>query len=524
MSSSSPYLTPSYDHALHLLSLLQSNKTIINLFEASPNTTDINASAIPEMKAWLSRAGYTPSDLAKLRCIHVAGTKGKGSVCTFITSILRQYPSIAGKVGTYTSPHLVSVRERICLDGASISREKFVTYFYELWNRLSDAARRDGVVVASGEDVDGLGVDGPSTKPFYFRFLTLLAFHAFVREGVTSAVIECGIGGEYDSTNVLPPEAVTASAVTQLGIDHVNMLGDTVQKIAWHKAGIFKKGAPAYTHQVINPEDGTPTALDVMEERAKEREATLSTIDDGHVKEWQGVPDATLEGDFQKGNMLLATAVSRRHLQALGHQFDATSFGNGGELLPQDFNHIPEPVMVGLRTANILGRCQTIEQGPITYHLDGAHTKDSLTQVGKWFAGKIKPDDDAPTRVLIFNQQDRNSIQLLQTLLDTLQAATETPNRRIFDRVICSTNDYATAPVTPDLSVQEKNCHVVSQFCSDTKAETAVSVAAALDVVKDTVLKEAQKMRDDAQVQVLITGSFNLVGPALRLLDTHSEI
>ncbi|PSR94492.1 folylpolyglutamate synthase [Coniella lustricola] len=523
MSSSSPYLTPSYDNALHLLSLLQSNKTVINLFEASPNSnSDINASAIPEMKAWLSRAGYSPSDLAKLRCIHVAGTKGKGSVCTFTTSILKQYPTIAGKVGTYTSPHLASVRERICLDGESISREKFVTYFYELWNKLSDAARQDGVVVGVDEANNGLGVDGPSTKPFYFRFLTLLAFHAFLREGVKSAVIECGIGGEYDSTNVLPADAVTASVVTQLGIDHVSMLGDTVQKIAWHKAGIFKKGIPAYTYQVIASGHGNPNALEVMDGRAKERETTLSALDDeNHVKTWPGVPDAMLEGAFQKANMLLATAVARRHLQALGQKFDAPSFENARDLLPKDFKHLPEPIIRGLRTANILGRCQTIREGPITWYLDGAHTEDSLTQVGKWYASKVSK---GTVRVLVFNQQDRNSGKLLRTLLDTLQAEMQIPDRRVFHHVICSTNDFATTPVKPDMSVQEKNREVMVEFCPATEFDVTASVTAALDLVKYDIAKHAKDMEADLQLQILITGSFNLVGPALRLLDAHSEI
>ncbi|KAF3764595.1 Mur ligase, partial [Cryphonectria parasitica EP155] len=407
-----------YDNALHLLSLLQSNKTVINLFAASPNSHDINASAIPEMKAWLSRAGYTTADLARLRCIHVAGTKGKGSVCAFTTSILRQHPTVAGRVGTYTSPHLVSVRERICLDGQAIARDKFVAYFYELWNKLSDAARAEGVVVPEEEDSDGLGVDGPSTKPFYFRFLTLLAFHAFLREGVRSAVIECGIGGEYDSTNVLPPDAVTVSAVTQLGIDHVNMLGDTVQKIAWHKAGIFKKHVPAYTYQVMKPEDGDPSVLEVMEKRSVERETALAVLDPSSVEEWKGVPDANLEGSFQKANMLLATAIARRHLQALGHKFDAGSFENGGQSLPRDFQHIPDSIITGLRTATVRGRCETVVQDNISWYLDGAHTEDSLVQVGKWFAGKMS--DEKSIRVLIFNQQDRDSTKLLQTLLNTL--------------------------------------------------------------------------------------------------------
>lgn len=519
MASASPYLTPSYDNALHLLSLLQSNKTVINLFAASPHSADINASAIPEMRAWLSRAGYAPPDLARLRCIHVAGTKGKGSVCAFTTSVLRQFPSVAGRVGTYTSPHLVSVRERICLDGEAISRDKFVTYFFELWNRLSDAARREGDAIPAG---DALGADGPSTKPFYFRFLTLLAFHAFLREGVKSAIIECGIGGEYDSTNVLPPEAVTASAVTQLGIDHVNMLGDTVEKIAWHKAGIFKKSVPAYTYQAGTPVNRSEGGvMRVLLDRAEEKESALSAIDDCRIGTWESIQNPKMEGAFQQGNMALATVVSRRHLQTLGHKFDSDSFENGGASLPSNFNEIPTSFITGLQTAKLRGRCETITQDQIQWLLDGAHTEDSLIQVGKWFAGKISGEDSI--RVLIFNQQDRDSTKLLQTLLDTIQEETQSPNRKIFHHAFCPTNELNSFGPKPDMSVQRKNCDVVRQFCPFTAAIPADSVSFALDMARNVMLG-SKKSKDNFKVQVLVTGSFNLVGPALRLLEPGSEL
>lgn len=518
MASASPYLAPTYDNALHLLSLLQSNKTVINLFAASSNSADINASAIPEMRAWLARAGYSPSDLSRLRCLHVAGTKGKGSVCAFTTSVLRQYPSVAGRVGTYTSPHLVSVRERICLDGEAIPRDKFVTYFFELWNGLSEAARRERDAIPEG---DALGADGPSTKPFYFRFLTLLAFHAFLREGVKSAVIECGIGGEYDSTNVLPPEAVTASVVTQLGIDHVNMLGDTVEKIAWHKAGIFKNNVPGYTYQVGRPVDRSEGVMKVLMDRADEKGTALSAIDDGKIRTWENIQNPKMEGAFQQGNMALATVISRRHLQSLGQKFDLEPFENDGASLPSNFTEIPTSFVKGLQTAKLRGRCETVNQDQIQWFLDGAHTEDSLVQVGKWFAGKISGDDSI--RVLIFNQQDRDSTKLLQTLLDTLQEETQTPNRKIFHHAFCPTNEPNSFGPKPDMSVQRKNCDVVRQFCPFTAAIPADSVSFALDMAKNVMLG-SKKSKDNFKVQVLVTGSFNLVGPALRLLEPGSEL
>lgn len=514
--AASDKLVPSYDNALHLLSLLQSNKNIINLFTADPGSqADINASAIPEMTAWLSRAGYSHSDLARLRCIHVAGTKGKGSTCAFISSILRQYPEVAGRVGTYTSPHLVTVRERICLDGEPISQDKFTTYFFEVWNRLSDAARKAGDELPDGDE---LGADGPSTKPFYFRFLTLLAFHAFLKEGVKSAVIECGIGGEYDSTNVLPPEAITASAVTQLGIDHVAMLGDTVEKIAWNKAGIFKQGVPAYSLQVAR--SGGEGASKVLSERAHERHTTLDLIDGQVLEQWTGVQDAHLEGAFQKANMALAAVISRRHLQALGHKFELPFFESGGSPLPSKLGDMPQEFITGLKAATLRGRCETITQDRIQWYLDGAHTEDSLIQVGRWYASKISGEDSI--RVLIFNQQDRDSAALLQTLLETILEETEIPNQKIFHHAFCPTNEANSFMKKPEFTVQRKNCDVIRQFCPFTAAIPADSISTALDMARNVMLG-SKKSKDNFKVQVLVTGSFNLVGPALKLLEPGGE-
>ncbi|KUI62031.1 Folylpolyglutamate synthase [Cytospora mali] len=513
--SASDKLTPTYDNALHLLSLLQSNKTVINLFTASPNSKDINASAIPEMTAWLSRAGYSPSDLSRLRCVHVAGTKGKGSTCAFTSSILRQYPKVAGRVGTYTSPHLVTVRERICLDGEPISQDKFTTYFYELWNRLSDAARQAGDELPGGDE---MGADGPSTKPFYFRFLTLLAFHVFLREGIKSAVIECGIGGEYDSTNVLPPEAVTASVITQLGIDHVAMLGDTVEKIAWNKAGIFKKGVPAYTYQPGRPENDS--VMKVLSDKAKERATTLNSVDDKVLQAWEGEHNPNLEGAFQKANMAVATVASRRHLQALGQKFEEPFFENAGSEVPSKFGNMPQQFSTGLQTAKLRGRCETISQDRIQWYLDGAHTEDSLVQVGKWYASKISEEDSI--RILIFQQQDRDSTKLLRTLLDTLNEETNIANRKIFKHAFCPTNEVHSFMSKPDMSNPRKNCDVVRQFCPFTAAIPADSISTALDMAKNVMLG-SKKSKDNFKVQVLVTGSFNLVGPALRLLEPGGE-
>jgi dihydrofolate synthase / folylpolyglutamate synthase len=146
---------------------------------------------------------------------HVAGTNGKGSVISTLDALLRGQGL---RVGKYTSPHLIDFRERIAVNGVPMREDDVVT-FIERWT----------------PDVERLGAT-------FFEATTAMAFDHFVREGVDVAVIEVGLGGRLDSTNVITP---VAAAVSSIGIDHVQYLGDTLEQIAREKAGIFKSGVPA---------------------------------------------------------------------------------------------------------------------------------------------------------------------------------------------------------------------------------------------------------------------------------------
>ena len=355
------------------------------------------------------------------------------------------------KIGLYTSPHLRSVRERIQINNEPLSESDFAKYFFEIWDRLENAAR------AKGEDPSANGV-----KPMYFRYLTLMALHTYMSEGVDSAVIECGIGGEYDATNILVQPTVTA--ITALGIDHVDILGSTLRDIAWHKSGIFKSGAHALT--VVQP----PEAIDVLHARARERNVELQVV--GRNRDVDSLK-LGLAADFQKTNASLAVATVTAHLEKLGHpEFDSlrrtSENGDMKASLPSEFRR-------GLEVVRLAGRCDIRrESEKLTWYIDGGHTMDSVRIAGEWFASCVNPNPNpnpnldsssspeiteintngsstptttttkpsssssSPYRILLFNQQSRDAIPLARTLFAVLadglaNDAKTNPNTTIHD-------------------------------------------------------------------------------------------
>jgi len=202
--------------------------------------------------------------------IIVAGTNGKGSTSSMIASILRE----SGKrVGFYTSPHLVDMRERWMIDGAMIEPR----LLDDLIDELRSAADHIGIT------------------PTYFEAMTIIAFIAFARAQCEIAVLEVGMGGRLDATNVVRP---IAAVITPIGFDHTEWLGNTIRKIAREKAGVIHRGAIALTS------NDDPVVLDVLRKRAKQFGSPLIVVRDEH--------DTPLAGDFQRRNAALAVATARK--------------------------------------------------------------------------------------------------------------------------------------------------------------------------------------------------------------------
>ncbi|CAH9133423.1 unnamed protein product [Cuscuta epithymum] len=481
--------------------------------------------------------------LKQMKVIHVAGTKGKGSTCTFTESILR---SCGYHTGLFTSPHLIDVRERFQIDGQNICEEKFLAYFWWCYDRLKDK---------SSDELP---------MPTYFRFLTLLAFKIFAVEQVDVAILEVGLGGKYDATNVV--EKPVVCGISSLGYDHMEILGNTLGQIAGEKAGIFKHGVPAFT--VSQPDE----AMCVLKEKASELDVILEVAAplDSSL---QSSVHLGLKGEHQYINAGLAVALCATWLQRSGHA--EIHYVKGTASLPEQFQK-------GLANATLQGRAQIEHdkvtesecEGNLVFYLDGAHSPESMDVCGKWFSLAIKDDQrqhssceteghetrasHEPPEVDHFQKSKKSSTQILlfncmsvrdpQLLLPRLRSACAmhgvyfkkalfVPNEPSFSYNV-NTSSLDPADNQIDISwqltlqkfwenlVSEKGKEMVKnvdQICERVDTEKGIrscenstvfpSLPVAINWLRDNVRKNKS-----VHFQVLVTGSLYLVSDVLKLV------
>lgn len=258
--------------------------------------------------------------------IHVAGTNGKGSVCAMLDSI---YRTNGYKVGLFSSPHLVELGERIRINGENISEQEI-----ESWvEKLRPVAQR-------------MEKEGCEEHPTFFEFMTAIAFLNFQKNKVDLAIIETGLGGRLDSTNVVTPKL---SIITTISKDHCAILGNTLESIAREKAGIIKNKVPVLIGSLPN------SATSVIENIAKEKNAALSQID--KVKD-KSFPSTNLKGSYQQQNASLALQAS--------------------ELLKDDIAIKQELCIEALQKVEMIGRWQIIDASPKII-LDACHNAAGAT-------------------------------------------------------------------------------------------------------------------------------------------------
>jgi len=408
---------------------------------------------LDRMRALLKALGNPHEEI---RTIHIAGTVGKGSTVAMLTAMLR---NCGYAVGEFTSPHLVDVRERVAISGKPISRPEFT----EQMRDVAHAAHENGI------------------EPTFFEVLTALAFKHFADQAVDIAVIETGLGGRLDSTNVITP---LMSIVTQIDYDHTHILGRTLPEIAAEKAGILKPNIPAFMFEQDEQVE------QVIRERAKEIGAPLRVINKDiefssrfcasrdlgphtcvclitDTSEFMHLP-VPLPGEHQAQNCALALAAIDQ-LKACGFAFE--------EL----------PLHQGLAATQIPGRMELIWQQPRIL-ADGAHNPASLRALMRCVGAHVPYD----SMVCIFGCcEDKN----LRGMLENVALGG--------DKIIFTRARGNPRAVDPD-ELQHRFTEVSGKM-----SQVARTLPEAINLAARAV------GRDDL---ICITGSFYLVGEAKKHL------
>jgi len=288
--------------------------------------------------------------------IHVAGSKGKGSTATMLASILQ---ASGATVGLYTSPHLLSFTERIAIQGVPVDDKTLFAAAGEISGLMEHE---------SPDDFPG------GESPTYFELLTMLGFLCFRRAGCTDAVIEVGLGGRLDSTNVVQP---LASVITPIELEHTELLGTTIPEIAWEKAGIIKQGVPVFTSAA------RPDALAVFRARATELGSALTVLDevadivDCAIDETGTSATVRWRDEERFGSALRLHTPMIGTVQARNAALAAT--------VARSLGHGDEAIVSGIAAASLRARFEIVRGNPVVI-LDGAHTADSIKACADDFA------------------------------------------------------------------------------------------------------------------------------------------
>jgi dihydrofolate synthase/folylpolyglutamate synthase len=371
----------------------------------------------------------------KLRFIHVAGTNGKGSTCAMLESV---YRAAGLRVGLFTSPHLVSFRERI-----QINREL-----------ISEAD-----VVRLVEEIKPLLKEFPADHhPTFFEVVTVMALRYFEEQKCDLVIWETGLGGRLDATNIVTP---LASVITNIGLDHEQWLGETLEKIAAEKAGIIKPGVPVLTAAT------EPKALRVIEEAARVNNAPLVNAGRAASLSWAGkMPALPLPGEHQRLNAALALATV--------------------EVLQKKIPVSEKQTRDGLEKVNWPGRMQlvTTPSGQKVL-LDGAHNPDGAEALRA--ALKAGFPESKPAIILgVF--RDKDSASMCHSLAPLAGRLLLTPVH----------SERTEDPARLVSACREANSQVVTEVCA--------SLAEALE-------------KAASEPFVVVAGSLYLVGEAMELLQ-----
>jgi dihydrofolate synthase / folylpolyglutamate synthase len=384
----------------------------------------------------------------RYRSLHIGGTNGKGSTAALAASMLQ---AAGYRVGLYTSPHLVDFRERIRVNGDVISEERVAA--------LTDCVR---------------AVAGELREPTFFEFTTAMAFQQFADAGIDVAVVEVGLGGRFDATNVLMP---TATAITNVALDHQEYLGATIGEIAYEKAGIIKPGVPVVIGRVSDE------AMAVLSRVAGERGAPVSRLHSNFKVSGTSPVRFQYTGLKESYDALACPLAGRHQLDnaacALALLETASERG-----LPVSEGALRE----GLRTVRWEGRLETVESRP-SLVLDGAHNPDAAAAVALYLDDFRRQHSGSRVVLVLGMMQDKDRDGFLDHLLPHVDEAIVTQAR---------ISRSMTAPeLEAALRARGRMAHVIP------------NPAEAISLARRTAAP------DDL---ILVTGSLMLVGEAKAIL------
>lgn len=301
------------------------------LYSQVSNYQNVGKSAYkPGFENILKLCNILENPQKKFKSVHVAGTNGKGSVSNMTASILKES---GYKVGLYTSPHLKNFTERIRVNGEECS-QKFVYHFL---TEIQSYFSKD-------------------FNPSFFELTTAMSFAYFAEQKVDIAVIEVGLGGRLDSTNIITPEVC---AITSISMDHTDLLGDTLEKIAWEKAGIIKQGIPVVIGE--NKENIKNFLINLAKERGSEY------LDATQI---QNTYDSDLTGIYQNQNIKTTLGIIQI-LQQKGY-----NIGN---------SEIEEGLLHVNKNMNFRGRWEILQEKDPRIVCDTAHNEDGFVQLSRQF-------------------------------------------------------------------------------------------------------------------------------------------
>ena len=408
-------------------------------------------SAAPGLERIKKVMEYLGNPQDKLKFIHVAGTNGKGTTCSYMASVLME---CGYKVGLYTSPYVVEFTERFRINGENIKEEALIRNYL----KVEKACTELGIQLVE------------------FEFITALAFCYFLEENCDVVVLEVGLGGRFDATNVIKNSL--ASVIVSISLDHTGVLGNTVSEIAWEKAGIIKENGKVIIYPDINPE-----AEKVIVREAKSKNATIFK---GNKEAAKIISEGLFGSEFIYKNESYKIPFVGKH-----QVYNALNALETLNIIKDELPLItPECLKKGLKNTKIEGRMTVFETAPLTI-VDGGHNPGCAAALKDVIEKNLNNKKITAIMGMMADKDSKEYLRLVAPLFNTL---------------IC---------VKPEgVRGLDKN-ELKNEACEYlTDIYTAENMTEAIKKAKEISDKEGA---------IVICGSFFIAGEAIRILESEGN-